>query len=154
MVWLSWLGIIPQGSLVQFPVGAHAWVAGSVPWSGSRESTDVSLSHRCFSPFHSPSLPLSLELIKERKKFFNALFQLARVVWEYCNWFSIYLIETVLQTELIYYSSIRCIWWKCCIACWNADQLILSIEWTAKTNPLSSSWVSKIQCKVIKYFLW
>ena len=33
LVWLSWLGAVPQieRSQVQFPVRAHAWVVGSVP---------------------------------------------------------------------------------------------------------------------------
>ena len=33
LVWLSWLGTVPQieRSQVQFPVRAHAWVVGSVP---------------------------------------------------------------------------------------------------------------------------
>ena len=57
-VWLSGLGIVPRnkGSLVRFPVRAHAWVAGSVPGGGDMgEATDrVSFLHQCFSPSLSP----------------------------------------------------------------------------------------------------
>ena len=67
LVWFSWLGIILQSerSRVQFLVRAHAWVAGLVlSW---RQVINVSLSHQCFSPSLSPSLPLSLESIKEKR---------------------------------------------------------------------------------------
>ena len=61
-VWLSALGVIPQGERppVRFPVRTRARVAGSVPsWgAGKRQPIAVSLSHRCLSPFLSPS-PLS-----------------------------------------------------------------------------------------------
>ena len=52
-----------ERSPVQFPVRAHARVAFSVPGQGSckRQAIDVSLSHQCFSPSLSPSLPLSLK---------------------------------------------------------------------------------------------
>ena len=42
------------------PGQVHAWVAGSVPGRDmcERQPTDVSLSHQCFSPSLSPSLPL------------------------------------------------------------------------------------------------
>ena len=48
LVWLSGLsaGLRTKGSLVQFPVRAHAWVAGQVPSGGVHERqphTDVSL---------------------------------------------------------------------------------------------------------------
>ena len=62
-MWLSWLGVVPQSErlLVQFPVRAHAWVAGLIPSQGILEATDW-----CFSltlmflslPFTLPS-PLS-----------------------------------------------------------------------------------------------
>ena len=47
---------------VPFPVGTHAWIAGSVPGQGAyrRQLLHVSLSHRCFSTSLSSSLPLSL----------------------------------------------------------------------------------------------
>ena len=63
-VWLSWLGIIPQSerSLVRFLVRAHVWVVVLIPSWGTyeRQPIDVSLSHWCFSPSLSSSLPLSL----------------------------------------------------------------------------------------------
>ena len=64
-LWLSWLGVVQKTgrSQVRFPVRAHAWVAGSVPSQGAyeRQPTSVSVSHRCFSPTLSPSLPFSLK---------------------------------------------------------------------------------------------
>ena len=46
-VWLSWLGIVLQGErlLVQFPVRAHAWVAGLLHSQGidERQAIDVFL---------------------------------------------------------------------------------------------------------------
>ena len=66
--WLSWLGILPQGERlpVQFPVRAHAWVAGLVSGWGTceRQPVDVSLTHWCFYLSLSPSLPLSLKMSK------------------------------------------------------------------------------------------
>ena len=79
LVWLSWLGIVPQSkrSLVQFLVRAHAWVVGSVPGQGmfERQPIDVSLSHRCFSPSLSPSLHLTLTINEQNlfKKLLSAL---------------------------------------------------------------------------------
>ena len=47
LVWLSWLGVVPQNerSPVQVPVRAHAWVANSVPGGGmyKRQLINVSL---------------------------------------------------------------------------------------------------------------
>ena len=59
LVWLSGLSatLRTKRLLVRFPVRAHAWVAGQVPVGGAREAT----THWCFSPFLSPSLPLSLK---------------------------------------------------------------------------------------------
>ena len=49
LVWLSWLGFVPQieRSLVRFQERAHTWVAGSVPVQGAykRQLIDVSLTH-------------------------------------------------------------------------------------------------------------
>ena len=63
-MWPSGLSIIPQTkrSLVQFPVRAHAWVAGQIrsPVGGVWEAT----TYWCFSPSLSPSLPLSLKINK------------------------------------------------------------------------------------------
>ena len=63
--WLRWLGIIPhtERSRVWFPVRVRAWVVGSVlgQVAYKRQTVDVSLSHQCFSPCLSPSLPLSLK---------------------------------------------------------------------------------------------
>ena len=64
LVWLSGLSASLQTErlLVQFPVRAHAWVAG--PWlQGMQEATD-----RCLSPFLSPSFPFSLKINKENLK--------------------------------------------------------------------------------------
>ena len=59
------LGVFLQSerSPVWFLVRAHAWVVGQVPGWGAceRRLIDVSLSHQCFSPSLSPSLPLSQE---------------------------------------------------------------------------------------------
>ena len=49
LVWLSGLsaGLRTEGSLVRFPVRAHAWGAGQVPSKGAHEKQphiDVSLS--------------------------------------------------------------------------------------------------------------
>ena len=67
-VWLSWLGIIPQGERlpIRFLVRAHALVAGLVPSLGTyeRQPIDISLSHRCFSPSLSLSFALSLKINK------------------------------------------------------------------------------------------
>ena len=62
LVWLSGLraSLQTKGSLVQFPVRAHAWVAGQVPSDGAHERQphiDVSL------PL-SPSFPFSLKINK------------------------------------------------------------------------------------------
>ena len=70
---LRGLGILPQTerSLVRFLIRAHAWFAGQVPGWGrmrGRQSIDVSLAHRCFSPSLSTSLPLSLKVNKIFKK--------------------------------------------------------------------------------------
>ena len=61
LVWLSWLGVIPQskGSPARFPVKAHTWVEGSRPGQSEQvqEATD-----RCFfltSVFFSLPSPLS-----------------------------------------------------------------------------------------------
>ena len=66
--WLSCFGVVLQTktSPVQFPVRAHAWVAGSVPGWGTckRQLISVSLIHRCFSPSLSPSLLISLKINK------------------------------------------------------------------------------------------
>ena len=57
LVWLSGLsmGLRTKGLLVQFPVGAHAWVAGQVPQCGAykrQPNIDVSL-HLFLPPFPS-----------------------------------------------------------------------------------------------------
>ena len=64
-MWLSGLsaGLQIKGSLVQFPVRAHAWVAGQVPsgWHARGNHTLVFLSLS----------PLSLHLSKKKKKIKN-----------------------------------------------------------------------------------
>ena len=67
LVWLSGLSasLKTEGSPVQFPVGAHAWVVcGSGPLLGVYKSQpDWSVTHRCFSPSLSPSRPPKINLI-------------------------------------------------------------------------------------------
>ena len=76
----QWLGVIPQGkkSLVLFLVRARAWVAGLFPGRGAyeRQPIDVSLSHWCFSPSLSPSLPLSLKIKSLKKRETDAGFSM------------------------------------------------------------------------------
>ena len=71
LVWLSWLGIVPQRerSWVWSLLGAHAWAVGLVPSPDvcKRQPIDVSLLHWCFSSSPSPFLPFSLKSIKEKK---------------------------------------------------------------------------------------
>ena len=54
LVWLSGLsaGLPTKGSLVQLPVGAHAWVAGQVPGRGRVRGNHTLM-------FLSPSIYLS-----------------------------------------------------------------------------------------------
>ena len=65
----SWSEHMP-GLWVPSLVRAHARAAGLVLDQGMcrRQMIDVSLSCQIFSPFPSPSLPLSLESMKEKKK--------------------------------------------------------------------------------------
>ena len=65
-----------ERSLARFLVRVYAWVSASVPDQGvlKRQPTDVSLSHRCFSPFLCPSLPLSLKINK-----YNLFFKKASI---------------------------------------------------------------------------
>ena len=60
LVWLSGLsaGLRTKGSPVQFPVRAHAWVAGQVPSRGNMRG-----NHTLMFLFLSFSLPLSLKII-------------------------------------------------------------------------------------------
>ena len=56
VVWLSGLsaGLQTKGLLVQFPVGAHAWVAGQVPsWGHMRGNYTLVFLSLSFS-LHSP----------------------------------------------------------------------------------------------------
>ena len=66
---LSWLGVILQTEsfTVQFPARAHAGVTGSVPQCGAGGNRLMFLSHIDVSCLLSPSLPLSLESIKEKQ---------------------------------------------------------------------------------------
>ena len=55
-MWLSGLSASLQtgGSLVQFPVGAHAWVAGQVPGRGCVSGSHTLMFLSLFLPlFHS-----------------------------------------------------------------------------------------------------
>ena len=71
-MWLNGLstGLRNERLPVRFLVRARAWVAGQVPsWGCARgNKIDVSLTHGCFSPSLSPSLPLSLKVNKIFKK--------------------------------------------------------------------------------------
>ena len=72
-MWLSWWGIILQSerSLVQFPVRAHAWVAGSVPgWGMCGKQPIVFLSLSFYVP--SPSLKISKIFLKTQNKNINS----------------------------------------------------------------------------------
>ena len=62
LVWLSGLsaGLRTKGSPVQFPVRAHAWVAGQVPSRGNMRG-----NHTLMFLFLSFSLPLSLKIINK-----------------------------------------------------------------------------------------
>ena len=68
--WLLWLsglgaGLWTKRMSVWFPVRAHARVAGQVPSCECvRGNQSIHLSHRCFSPSLSPSLPPSLKINK------------------------------------------------------------------------------------------
>ena len=66
MVWLIWLESQPVNRKVMgfIAVRAHAWVAGSVQVRAAyeRQPIHVSLSHPCFSPSLSPSLPSPLSM--------------------------------------------------------------------------------------------
>ena len=53
--------LVTKRLLVQFPIRAHGWVAGKVPGMGGVRGNPISLTHRCFSPFLSPSFPISLK---------------------------------------------------------------------------------------------
>ena len=68
LVWFSGLGIVPQTkrSPVWFPFRAHAWVVDQVPsWGYERGNQSMFLfAHQCFSPYLSPSFPLSLKINK------------------------------------------------------------------------------------------
>ena len=64
LVWLSGLstGLHTKGSLVRFPVRAHAWVVGQVP-SGGRARGNHTITF-----LSSFSLPSTLSKTKKRKK--------------------------------------------------------------------------------------
>ena len=63
LVWLSGLsaGLKTKGSLVRFPVRAHAWVSGQVPNRGC-----VRGNHTLIFLFLSPSFPLPSPLSKNK----------------------------------------------------------------------------------------
>ena len=71
LMWLSWLGVVPQGKklLVWSLVRAYAWVVGLVAGRGvcEKPSIHVPLSHGYFSPFLYPSLSLSPEIRSFKK---------------------------------------------------------------------------------------
>ena len=74
MVWLSWLGIVPETkrSPVRFPVRVYAWVEGPIPSWGTHGPKEVSqsmfLSHIDISLSLSPCLAYSLKPKKKKKK--------------------------------------------------------------------------------------
>ena len=63
LVWLSGLsaGLWTRGSPIQFPVRAHAWVAGQVPSRVSKRKPHVGVS----LPLFLPPFPLSKKLINK-----------------------------------------------------------------------------------------
>ena len=65
LVWLSGLSasLRTRGSLVQFPLKAHAWVSGQVPKGRCMRG-----SHTLIFLSLSPSLPFSLKISKILKK--------------------------------------------------------------------------------------
>ena len=71
LVWLSRLSasLRAKRSPVQFPVREHACVVepGAQLGACERQLIDVSLTHRCFSPSLSHSLPLSLKINFKKK---------------------------------------------------------------------------------------
>ena len=72
LVWLSGLctSLQTERLLLQLLVGAHAWVAGQAPgWRRVRGNQSMYLTHGCFSPSLSLSLPVSLKQIN--KTFFR-----------------------------------------------------------------------------------
>ena len=71
LVWLSGLStsLRTKGSLVRFPIRAHAWVADQVPSRGRMRG-----NHTLMILSLSPSLPLSLKINKILKKKKNALY--------------------------------------------------------------------------------
>ena len=80
--WLVWLNglsasLWTKGSLVWFPVRAHAWVAGQTPLGGAWEAT----THWCFSPSLSPSLPSVQKLINKTLKNNLVIFSLFNFLW-------------------------------------------------------------------------
>ena len=74
LVWLSGLstGLQTKGSLVQFPVRAHAWVVGQIPSEGY-ERGNYTLVFLSLSPF----LPLSLKI--NFKIFFKKFVQTVQI---------------------------------------------------------------------------
>ena len=115
--WLKWkivtiLLLQSKRSPVWYLARAHAWVTGSVPGPGAckRQLIDVSLSHRCFSPFLSPSLPPSLKINKILKKIKNSdnnqmLMRMWRNLILYiCCWWECKMLQPVLKAvwQIIY----------------------------------------------------
>ena len=70
LVWPSGLstGLWTKGLLVQFPSGYMPGLWARSPIGGAQEAT----THRCFSPFLSPSLPLYLKTNKQTNKYFKS----------------------------------------------------------------------------------
>ena len=66
LVWLSGLSasLWTKGSLVRFPVGYMPGLLASSSVKGEQEAT----TYWCFSPFLSPSFPLSLKINKILRK--------------------------------------------------------------------------------------
>ena len=68
LVWLSGLGVILQTTEVTGSIPGQStylgWGPGPQLGVWERQLIDVSLPHQCFSPFPSPSLPLSPKINK------------------------------------------------------------------------------------------
>ena len=114
MVWLSTLtaGLPTKGSLVlQFPVRAHAWVAGQVP---SRGRVRGNQSHWRFSP----SLPFS------KNKYILKTY-----------WFLIILLHfTIIYVIEVISINIISVWWNCYIIMYFCPSLPTSAQWRCVGN--------------------
>ena len=103
LVWLSWLGVIPQseGLLVWFPLRAYAYIVGLLPGWGvcERQPIDVSLLYRGFSPSLSPPFPFW----RINKWIFKKPW-----TWTICKYFKIY--RFLVKIWILGFSFLRKLW--------------------------------------------